>query len=740
MPATEEATLAADSWKTAPAEAPPAGIRGLHVYIIKPSKYDDDGYVIRYFRGVLPSNTLSALYSLTQEVKKSKVLGEDLQIETTLLDETVQKVDVRAIVKHARRRPDTRTVIALAGVQSNQFPRAADLARRFRSADLPVMIGGFHVSGLLALADRIPDDIQALMDQGVTIVKGEVEETWGSLLQDALHGRLNPLYDFLNDKPDLYAKPIPRVHRSYMKRFAFSGFGTIDAGRGCPYDCSFCTIINVQGKKMRHRSADLIEERIREDYAKNGIRFYFFTDDNFARNKSWEAIMDVLVRLRREGMDLEFMMQVDVQSYKIPGFIAKAKEAGCSNVFIGMESINPKNLEAAGKTQNDADDFKNLIAAWHNAGIITHVGYILGFPHDSPESIREDIRRLKEEIKVDMASFFVLTPLPGSMDHLSMLRRGDEIDPDYNRYDSFHETIRHPNFKPGELDRAYREVWETFYGRENMKAVLSRSNRETYWDIFKNYVWYKSALIEGEHPMISGFFRLKDRTERRPGYAVEGRLTHARRRVRETARLFRAWWGLLLEMEEVWLQTHERSRERIEYVKDLQHRVADLLIQMKGLDRREMKQRLIDALHQFKGMDALEFRHHLDGIIRYLREFDAKQALSHVVDQIRSIQQQIEESEKVRDCATSAVAMRDRAVRRVRSAWDRVNLFSVRRVKTREPLHRFWLYTKEQVRKGRLYRINPILVAVNFVRDARLLVAFFYGLAVARTRYTNLSS
>ncbi|MBI1865288.1 MAG: hypothetical protein HYR98_06115, partial [Nitrospirae bacterium] len=135
-------------------------------------------------------------------------------------------------------------------------------------------------------------------------------------------------------------------------------------------------------------------------------------------------------------------------------------------------------------------------------------------------------------------------------------------------------------------------------------------------------------------------------------------------------------------------------------MKDLQHRVADLLIQMKGLDRREMKQRLIDVLHQFKGMDALEFRHHLDGIIRYIREFDAKQALSHVVDQIRSIQQQIEESEKVRDCATSAAAMRDRVARRARSAWDRVNLLSVRRVKTREPLHGFWLRTKEQVREG----------------------------------------
>ncbi len=136
------------------------------------------------------------------------------------------------------------------------------------------------------------------MDDGVTIVKGEVEESWEQLLRDAVEGKLKPLYDFLKNKPDLYEKPIPVIHRKYLKKFVASNhFGTLDCGRGCPFECSFCTIINVQGRKMRYRSADRIAEAVRENYRAYGISFYFFTDDNFARNKNWEAIFDALIPL-----------------------------------------------------------------------------------------------------------------------------------------------------------------------------------------------------------------------------------------------------------------------------------------------------------------------------------------------------------------------------------------------------------------------------------------------------------
>ena len=120
--------------------------RRLTIVLIKPSKYDDDGFVIRHFRGILPSNTLACLCSLTEDLNRSRVLDDNLEISIKILVYTVQKIPADKIVR-SNRLPCCRTVVALVGVQSNQFPRAADIARRFRAGGLQFLIGGFHVSG-----------------------------------------------------------------------------------------------------------------------------------------------------------------------------------------------------------------------------------------------------------------------------------------------------------------------------------------------------------------------------------------------------------------------------------------------------------------------------------------------------------------------------------------------------------------------------------------------------------------
>jgi radical SAM superfamily enzyme YgiQ (UPF0313 family) len=532
----------------------------VKVVLIKPSKYDDEGYVIRHFRGVLPSNTLACLSGLTRDVAKRGLLGSEIDVKIELIDDAVQKIPVNQIIK-SNRLPDQRTIVALVGVQSNQFPRAADLARKFRAGGLQVLIGGFHVSGMLALSKEISPEIQELIDLGVTIVKGEVEETWGELLLDACRDNLKPLYDFLDRKPDIYSQPLPVVDRKYLKRFIISNFGTIDCSRGCPFNCSFCTIINVQGREMRVRSPERLAESMRENYRRHRLNFYFFTDDNFARNRCWRDIFNMIIRLREEEhIPLRFMMQVDTQSHKIPDFVELAARAGCSQVFIGMESINPLNLKAAGKTQNKVQDYRNLISAWHSAKIATHVAYILGFPYDTPESIQEDVHRLQNELGVEQASFFMLTPLPGSYDHARIVQDGEAISPDLNEYDSSHETIRHPNFEPGELLTSFINAWKSFYSFSYMREVLSRANPENYWNIFGDFLWYRNSfLIEGGHPMTHGFFRIKNRTDRRPGYPVDSRLRHFARRFREVRQLASSWIALALEMEELWLQTRKRS-------------------------------------------------------------------------------------------------------------------------------------------------------------------------------------
>jgi Radical SAM superfamily len=127
-----------------------------------------------------------------------------------------------------------------------------------------------------------------------------------------------------------------------------------------------------------------VERLIRLNWV-SGIHKFFITDDNFARNKEWEAILDRLIDLREKGgIPLGLMIQVDTLCHKIPNFVKKAKRASVTRVFIGLENINPDNLIAANKRQNKITEYRKMLLAWKAQGIITLAGYILGFPTDTP--------------------------------------------------------------------------------------------------------------------------------------------------------------------------------------------------------------------------------------------------------------------------------------------------------------------------------------------------------------------
>ena len=167
--------------------------------------------MVRHWLGTLPSNAMSRLNGLTQDAVASGALGS-LDVRVLAFDECVDRIDPRRLGRKLRR-AGTKVLVALAGVQTNQFPRAQDLARQFKAEGFDVMIGGFHVSGSVAMAHAIPPECQAMLDEGVTIVLGEVEDRWAGLLQDAAMGRLEPLYDYLKDLPDLRTKPLPQALR-----------------------------------------------------------------------------------------------------------------------------------------------------------------------------------------------------------------------------------------------------------------------------------------------------------------------------------------------------------------------------------------------------------------------------------------------------------------------------------------------------------------------------------------------
>ncbi|ACS55992.1 MULTISPECIES: B12-binding domain-containing radical SAM protein [Rhizobium] len=511
--------------------------RRFQLILIKPSHYDDDGYVIRWWRAMIPSNSLAALYGIAAECAERKVLGDDTAIDITVIDETNTRIDVAGLLAQFKRH-DNFGMISLVGVQTNQYPRALDIARPFRDAGLPVTIGGFHVSGCLSMLDGKAVGLDACRDMGISMFAGEAEGRLDMVLRDAAAGELKPLYNFMNDLPGIGGTPVPFLPKDNIQRTL--GLSTsFDAGRGCPYQCSFCTIINVQGRKSRFRSADDVEKLVRMNWAQ-GIHKFFITDDNFARNKDWEAIFDRLIELKeRDGIPLGLMIQVDTLCHKIPNFIEKSRRAGVTRVFIGLENVNPDNLTAAKKNQNKITEYRKMLLAWKAQGIMTLAGYILGFPADTPESIRRDIAIIQEELPLDVIEFFILTPLPGSEDHQVLWKKGVDMDADLNIYDVEHVCTAHPKMSKQEWEDIYHEAWALYYSPDHMKTLLRRAvaTGVPLARLVKVLVSFATTVpLENVHPLQSGLLRLKTPSERRPDLPRENPLVFWPRFAWETFR------------------------------------------------------------------------------------------------------------------------------------------------------------------------------------------------------------
>ncbi len=234
----------------------------------------------------------------------------------------------------------------------------------------------------------------------------------------------------------------------------------------------------MQGRKSRFRGADDIERIVRQNAAQNISRF-FITDDYFARNKNWEPIFDRLIELREQGFRISFLIQVDTLAHKIPRFIEKAARAGCRYAFIGLESINPDNLVQMKKNQNRITEYRTMFQAWKNAGMVTYAGFIIGLPGDTPASVRRDL----------------------------------------NKYDLETATVEHPRMSREEWQRTYWDAWNWYYSDEHVERMMRRNLAYGINPvrILRGVLQIYGAMnFEGVHPQQCGYFRRKDRTQRRP--------------------------------------------------------------------------------------------------------------------------------------------------------------------------------------------------------------------------------
>jgi radical SAM superfamily enzyme YgiQ (UPF0313 family) len=526
---------------------PPASAarRALRVYFIKPSRYDDNGLVLAYRWGVIPNNTLIALAGLNAAYAATH---REVEMQTVLWDELVDTVlsgDVIASILARGELDGVEILIGLAGVQTNQYPRARDLALQFRARGATVLMGGFHISS------HAPS--RAFLEtHGVTTVVGEADLTWPKVLDDYRSGALRPSYwvdDGLRVRtasgkitvPTIDGAPLPAIDDRYVRRFFNPTFSTIDTSRGCPFTCSFCSVQNVMGRTMRSRPPAAVVDWVRDAYDRHGIRNLLVVDDDFYRSPQWEPILGGMAELRRSRPDFAFVMQADVEAAdgtaRSRRFVELAAAAGCFEVFIGFESFDAANLESVRKFHNrergdrrNGDDgganarvaerYRRVVHNWHAAGVGVHSGYIIGLPHDRPDCGRAAARALAE-IGVDLASFFIYTPFPGTEDYDTALATGRITEGDFNAYDSTHPIYHHPHMSGAQVLREYHDAYRHFFTWRRMAWSLATLhhmpglNAVSRAGMLVQQFYFAYATRRGEHPMIGGIWDHRDPLVRR---------------------------------------------------------------------------------------------------------------------------------------------------------------------------------------------------------------------------------
>lgn len=573
--------------------------RKFSLVLIKPSHYDDDGYVIQWYRSAMPSNSLACLNGLAKECAEQKILGQDVEIEVHAFDETNTRIRTKHIESLIKNTDNG--MVMLVGVQSNQFPRALDIAAPLRKKGIKVAVGGFHVSGTISMLKERDLHVRRAEEMGISLFAGEAEGRFGQVLLDAMNNDLQPIYNFMNDLPNIEGVAMPMMPSERVRR-TIGTTTSFDAGRGCPYTCSFCTIINVQGRKSRRRSPEDIENIVRENM-NQGMTSFFVTDDNFTRNKDWEAILDRLIYLREvEKLPVKLTIQVDTLCHQLPGFIEKAARAGVRRVFIGLENINPDNLLGAKKQQNKITEYRKMLLAWKKAGVIICCGYILGFPNDTKESIARDIKIIQKELPIDLLEFFNLTPLPGSEDHKKLYEAGVEMDADLNKYDVTHITTAHPKMSAQEWQEAYDTAWENYYSLEHCETVLRRAvaNKLSPGKTLFYLAWFKGcSSIEKIHPLEAGLLRLKFRRDRRTGLPLENPLFFYPKYVLETVWKHLRWISLYSRLGLIRRKV-KNDPNRQEYMDDALVPVTDAEVETRELFQSDAAHSYLDKIKKIK--------------------------------------------------------------------------------------------------------------------------------------------
>jgi radical SAM superfamily enzyme YgiQ (UPF0313 family) len=351
-----------------------------------------------------------------------------------------------------------------------------------------------------------------LQGRGAAIAQCEAELVWPAILADAARGELAALYGAERRWQERLAAPVvsPPSRRD-LTRYVLPMLGIYPA-RGCPYSCNFCSVIKIAGHRIRSQPIATTMATLRAA-KRAGVRLVFFTSDNFNKYPEVEELLEAMVE---ERIRLPFFVQCDAQIERQPKLVALLARAGCFQMFVGAESFSIEALRAAHKFHNTPARYAEIVRLCREHRISSHFSNIIGFPTDTEESIQDHLATLKR-LAPDLASFYILTPIPGTEQYDAFLASGWITEPNLDRFDGTCATWRHPNLAPGRLTGLLFHCYRKFNAWPAVARRAARFARspwdfrtgETLFAVTGHAALARLGASRHAHPMAGGTGRVR---------------------------------------------------------------------------------------------------------------------------------------------------------------------------------------------------------------------------------------
>ncbi len=354
-------------------------------------------------------------------------------------------------------------------------PRAYAIADRVRAMGIPVLMGGPHVTYLTEEA----------LEHADFVVRGEGEAALAAFIDAREKGAGYAEVPNLSYKDEtgtiVHNAMAPRV--ADLDRIPFPDFSLLRpeakgmkhmssipvlTSRGCPFDCSFCSVTGMFGRKYRFRSTENIIEELRRYHGRRA--FVFFYDDNFAADS--KRTRDLCQAMIREKLKITWTTQVRADVARDPELVGLMKRAGCHTVYIGFESVNPDALEDMKKKQTVAE-IARAVKVFRRHRIHIHGMFVLGFDQDDWRSVRKTVRFAKRA-RLTSTQFLILTPLPGSAFYERIAAENRIRFHDWALYDAHHAVFQPARFSLPDLQKAQSFAHRKFYSlKEEVRKILA---------------------------------------------------------------------------------------------------------------------------------------------------------------------------------------------------------------------------------------------------------------------------